>query len=77
MYFTFCSVIRGLHFAAYFSALLNQPGVTQEGVNTGAFFLFLFFFNAPPPRAVRAFFLPREGFSRPFPSSTMKPNFVY
>ena len=25
-----CSVFRGLHLAAYFSILLNQPGVTQD-----------------------------------------------
>ena len=48
---------------------VNAPaGITQEDVHTG--FLYL-------PSAVPALILLREGFSRPFPSSTVKSNFVY
>ena len=68
--------VRGvLRFAAYSgdytsqrisSVPLNQPGVTQEGANTGAF-SFLFFFNAPPLPAVIASIFYREKGSA-FPS---------
>ncbi len=50
----FCSVSRGLHlfrapYSVYFSVQLEPTEVTQEGVNTGAFFFFLcIFFCAPP-----------------------------
>ena len=60
-----CSVFRGLHFAAYFSVLLNLPRVTQEGVNIGAFFFF--FFDAPPTPAVLAFIFIAKGSAFPFP----------
>ena len=51
--------------------LVDVPaGVTQEEGHTGVFHL---------PSAVRCLplFLLREGFSRPFPSSVVKSNFVY
>ena len=44
-------------------------GVTQEEGHTGFFI--------PLLSAVRAFIFSREGFSRSFPSSTVKSNFVY
>ena len=47
-------------------------------MNTGAFFFFLCFFDAPPSPAVRAYILSREkGSTVPLPSSTMKSNFVF
>ena len=52
------------------SSSLDVPaGVTQEEGHTG------FLIHLPP--AVHAFILSREGFSRSFPSSTVKSNFVY
>ena len=62
----------------YFSVQLEPTGVTQEGVNTGAFFFFLCFFFAPPSSCGACLnFLSREGFGCPYPSSTPKLNFVY
>ena len=50
--------------------LVDAPvGVTQEEGNTG--FLHL------PSAVLALFFLSRRGFSRPFPSSTVKSNMVY
>ena len=46
-------------------------------MSTGANFFCVCVFNAPPPPAVLAYILSREGFGCPFPPSTMKSNFVY
>lgn len=63
-----CSVCRVLVF------LNNQPG---SHMRWGSFFV-LFFLLPHLPSAVRAMiFSWREGFRRPFPSSTMKSNRVY
>ena len=52
------------------SVILDVPaGVTQEEGHTG-FLIHL-------PSAVLAFIFSREGFNRPFPSSTVKSNFVF
>ena len=63
-----CSVFRGLHFAAYFYVLLNQPGSHRRGRTLGLFSSFYFFFDAPPLPAVLAFIFYREkGSAVPFP----------
>ena len=75
---TLCSVSRGLHLFSVFAVQLEPTGVTQEGVNTGASFFFLYFFYAPPSSCGACLhFLSREGFGRPCPSSTPQSNFVY
>ena len=76
-----------LHFTVYSGDYIytsqlfcpSQPtGVTQEGENTEVFSSFYFSLIAHPPlRCLPSFFLWRQGFSRPFPSSRKKSNFVY
>ena len=58
-----------LHFAVYFLSVQLEPtGVTQEGVNTGAFFFFLFSFFAPPSSCGACLHFYREkGPAVPFP----------
>ena len=73
-----CSVSCGLHLFSVFSVQLEPTGVTQEGVNTRAFFFFLRFLYAPPSSCSACLnFLSREGFGHPCPSPTPKSNFVY
>ena len=79
--------VRAVHFAVYleeyttvyFSVQLESTGVTQEGVNTGPFSSFYVFLFCPTVllRCLPSFFLSREGFGCPYPSSTPKLNFVY
>ncbi len=74
---TLRSVSRGLHlFSAFFRPTRTKPGHT-EGYNRGFFLLFYFFFAPPSSCGACLHFLSREGFGRPFPSSTMKSKCVY
>ena len=74
---TLCSVSRGLHL---FSVLFCPPRTNRGhtgGETPGLFPFFLCFFFAPPSSfGACLHFLSREGFSRPYPSSTPKLNFV-
>ena len=75
---TLCSVFRRLHLLSVLSVQLEPNGVTQEGVNNGAFSSFYVFFFAPPSSCGACLHvLSREGFGRPYSSSTSKLIFVY
>ena len=65
-----CVCVFSCHLYRKSSSLDVPAGVTQEKGPTG--------FHIHHPSAVHAFiFLAREGFSRSFPSSTVRSNFLY
>ena len=76
VYFTLQG-IQGTTLCTVFFCPSEPIGVTQEGVNTGAFFFFFFFFIAPPTPAVLAFFFLARRVQPSLPSSIMTSNFVY
>lgn len=71
--YLWCIIVR--HFGVCTLSVQRDvsAGITQEGVNAGAWF---YCFFAPFPPAVRAFSYFREGFGSPFPSATVKSEFV-
>ena len=56
-----CSVFRGLHFPAYFSVSLNQPGSHRRRANTGAFSFLLFLMPHLLLRCLPPFFYREKG----------------
>ena len=75
---TLCSVSRGLHlFSVPFCPIRPNRGHTGGGKHRGFFLLLCFFFAPPPSCGDCLHFLSREGFGRPYPSSTPKSKFVY